>query len=708
MKTKKLKISKKDGGLKHAGGISELPIEKSDHDTEMTNVSVEEIDSKNEGTVSIVPSSNKASRRSKEGENDNDASSDRQYEKKKKKRKHNCNLDDAKFNTDITEDNTSEMHSSDINTKAVDGVVEVKKTKKLDDPNPRKKAIKNEGSENINSQEWVKDDSFVSIYPESPKKRKVASDDLPEKKERKKKKGNMSLFISPALLAGLTPDTSHPAQACKEEEEESSENQPKKKKHDKCLNSQFADAPEGKSTSCSESKTMFQSKKSSKLPTIPNSVLDNLLLKFDKIVEEDKKKQEEIEAAKNKCLYVKKKEKKCSQDSSEDENLEIARRDGPTTNKKKIIELMKETKSIERIKDELNMETDNVEYQKLKTIKFEVPWPLPTIHKIARHVSVSPTAEQRKQLEGAGIKLKLGKYTKEEDAKIKKNWQLFCQYHGWDVDNYIPFLLGSQQSRYGYIPTKKFKKFVQFISHNFEDRLMYNIYIRFKRIFGQKERRNFTPEDDEIILEYLNTSKATKPFADLANLLKRPRIAVLKRYQKLITDQLFDPERIYWDKCRTKKLFLTMLEVTGVKEFSDLKERRITGEEWKKISTRMDIPSDKIKRVWYMDFYTRVFNPKFDEDFTEIRQELIETLSENYNDWREIDWKTLAKKFDSFTSPRLYKMFTDLVRSRVPKEKLKDFKACLEHLKENSKRKKPTCRFKFIQEVLGEIDDEES
>lgn len=64
------------------------------------------------------------------------------------------------------------------------------------------------------------------------------------------------------------------------------------------------------------------------------------------------------------------------------------------------------------------------------------------------------------------------------------NLNIFFQIHGWDEENYMPFVKGSTRSKYGVLTKNKFKTFVKFISHNFEDRLMYNIYVRFQRLFS--------------------------------------------------------------------------------------------------------------------------------------------------------------------------------------------------------------------------------
>lgn len=53
---------------------------------------------------------------------------------------------------------------------------------------------------------------------------------------------------------------------------------------------------------------------------------------------------------------------------------------------------------------------------------------------------------------------------------------------------------------------------------------------------------------------------------------------------------------------------------------------------------------------------------------------IIFSLSEKYNDFREIDWKELAKQFDSYTHQRLYRIFNDLITTKVPKEDRKNFK----------------------------------
>lgn len=458
------------------------------------------------------------------------------------------------------------------------------------------------------------------------------------------------------------------------------------------------DESTAKSSISLKTNSVMELDKTTNVPSIPDSVLDNLLLKCDEIVQEDK----------DKCSQFEKLEKEFIKEMFNNERKRHQETAFGSDKKKEVIELIKDTTmSVEELKEKLDITTDYDMVDQLKCIDIELPCSLPLVHKIARQVGNAPSPEQRQALEDAGIKLKLGKFTKEEDEKIKNNWLLFCKLHRWDKDSPELFLKGSTKSTHGVLPFKTFKKFCQFISHNFEDRIMHNIYLRFQRLYSEKVN-SFTPEDDAIIMEYKNNSNTTQPFADIAVLLKRSRLSVLKRYKQLEMLKKFDSGKIEWNKYLIKQLLVNLLTVTGSKRVSDLKERRITAEEWEKIAIAMDIPVIKLTRVWQKDLYTRCLNPNYEDECRDVRNELIDLLyKKKYNDWREVDWNELAEKFHSYNGQRLYKMFHDIIRSKVPKDDHKDLRACVECLKENPPTTKRKNKFCFVSEILKELEEHE-
>lgn len=134
----------------------------------------------------------------------------------------------------------------------------------------------------------------------------------------------------------------------------------------------------------------------------------------------------------------------------------------------------------------------------------------------------------------------------------------------------------------------------------------------------------FTSEEDKIILSYVDKHKHERPYLELSNMLKRPRIALLKRYKQLQEQKVFEKEIIIWDEYRTKQLIVNLLKVTGSENLEALKDHKIAAEEWKKISKKMAIPEAKIKGAWSREIYTRVFDPDFLEKFEDNSKKLIQ------------------------------------------------------------------------------------
>ncbi|KAK9891514.1 hypothetical protein WA026_014750 [Henosepilachna vigintioctopunctata] len=374
--------------------------------------------------------------------------------------------------------------------------------------------------------------------------------------------------------------------------------------------------------------------------------------------------------------------------------------------KLKIIDLLNESKTIEDIREELEMPIITEQRKEVEGLVIETDWPIAPIHRIAYFVNSCPTAGQKRALKEAGITWKLGKYTKEEDERIMQNWANFCKVHNWNEENYQPFLKCSTKTNIGILNQLQRRKFAHYISRGFDNRLLYSVYHRFQRLFLENEANSgrFTEEDDKIILEYVNSGNSSQPFAELVDLLKRSRLALIKRYRFIEMKDKRKDERVLWNKELTEKLLANLIEVTRSVKLSELKNYNITVREWKKVSKLMNIPADKLKRAWKLSLYPRFFSQNYVTEITEVKKELVDLLYIKYNDWREVNWDEVAEQLgNKFSGPKLCKVMRDLIINKVPPKKRDNLHHALKYMRQHYQNWGVTKnRLKFVDDILEE------
>ncbi|XP_031836095.1 uncharacterized protein LOC116428505 [Nomia melanderi] len=134
------------------------------------------------------------------------------------------------------------------------------------------------------------------------------------------------------------------------------------------------------------------------------------------------------------------------------------------------------------------------------------------------------------------VSLKKGCYHPSEDKIINKNWKTFCKLHTWDPSTVQPFLL-LREGNATYIRSKKQRrKFVQFLANGLPNRTLYSVYHRFRNLFADRVQRRFLPEEDEMIINHLEHNSnldEKRKYSDLAQVLKRTRASIWRRYKLL-------------------------------------------------------------------------------------------------------------------------------------------------------------------------------
>lgn len=132
--------------------------------------------------------------------------------------------------------------------------------------------------------------------------------------------------------------------------------------------------------------------------------------------------------------------------------------------------------------------------------------------------------------------IKKGCYDSVEDKIITNNWKEFCKLHKWDSKKVEPFLLLREGNK-TYIRSKKQRrKFVQFLADGLPNRTLYSVYHRFRNLYTNRFQRRFNPEEDKMILNYLEHNAnldQKRKYADLAKVLKRTRASIWRRYELL-------------------------------------------------------------------------------------------------------------------------------------------------------------------------------
>ncbi|XP_045465121.1 MATH and LRR domain-containing protein PFE0570w-like isoform X2 [Harmonia axyridis] len=370
--------------------------------------------------------------------------------------------------------------------------------------------------------------------------------------------------------------------------------------------------------------------------------------------------------------------------------------------KEQAIKLMKQSKSIWEIQKELDIYKKDELQKKVENLVIKNPYPLSRIQEIIPITSYYVGCRQR--LSDEGITLKLGPFSEKEDEMIKTNWKDFCQQINWDENDYLPFVSGSAKSKYGVLSLKQFESFVQWISHDFENRTMNTVFDRFRSIYLFKELDNgrYDEVDDQVIEEYLKVNDSSTPFLDIGTILNRQRRSVRLRHRLLEIKKKYSNQKIHWTKSLVEKLIVTLTEETCTINLLELKDHKITSLEWLKVAERMNLPPDNIRRSWLSNLYPRFFSDVYTEHKGYIRAKLIDIVSSSYPSWKEVDWKAVSEKMgEGFPPITCRKTLHDLVRNKVPSVKKNDFKKALEHLK-NIDLEPTKDYYSFVKEIWRE------
>nr|CAH7723572.1 unnamed protein product [Callosobruchus chinensis] len=348
-----------------------------------------------------------------------------------------------------------------------------------------------------------------------------------------------------------------------------------------------------------------------------------------------------------------------------------------------------------------NGNNDSVSEDKFdpKELSLSVPFSVPPIHE---HLA---DAKQEAEAAKLGITLRKGPFTKEEDKQILDNWTYFCLHHDLKVKPEDFFDIKK-------IRTVERIKFLQFLAQGLDRRQLHRVHMRFKRMFVKKHVRTgrFTAEEDAQIIDYLKNTTSNTPFRELGDMFNRTNVSVQRRYDTLIKAK--NTGRVEWNVRSIAKLVSKLMHIKRAKDINDLKEAEITTEEWKILSQKLDyIPVERLRRAWKVTIYPRLFAES--ADLAQMKKDIIKTLYEcDINDWRLIDWKSIAEKYPGFTSQNVYHMFRQTMNHHVPKEKHEDVKECLSYLMHNviekNKFKPPYALKRFIAELSEESSASEN
>ncbi|KAJ3660268.1 hypothetical protein Zmor_004724 [Zophobas morio] len=341
---------------------------------------------------------------------------------------------------------------------------------------------------------------------------------------------------------------------------------------------------------------------------------------------------------------------------------------------------------IKKIKEEKRL--SSAEEKVLKKLHINLPWRVPPLHMVETRVAVRPNKEQKMRIEELAVEVKTGSYTKLEDVQIRANWEKFCKMHELAEDP-KPFLNLVNSDRKVTFPTNERINFVRFLAHKLDNRLLCSVYNRFRRLFQAQEIRSgrFTTQEDEKIVEYIQSSSSRTPYSDLAVLLNRTKTAIEKRAQKLVLKfNNAQTSVIKWDKKKIEEFLTNFVEVTQVEEITDLKTREVTTEEWRQMESRMKIPMVKLRNAWMHTIYSKIFT-KRKLKTSRVRKYLIRTLVERgENDLRAINWNSIQtemeKKYEGFTGQKLNTMLQSMINYHVPATKRHNLKVCLKYLEE--------------------------
>ena len=290
------------------------------------------------------------------------------------------------------------------------------------------------------------------------------------------------------------------------------------------------------------------------------------------------------------------------------------------------------------------------------------------VNKIAldRNHAIVSTNNSRK-IEGNELKrffdptIKILKFSPSDDAIIVQNWNNLINRELNLVEDiavkeifetvYEEEDIGLKRNVIGY-----------YLSQGLQDiRLATDVFHR-ARIIKCIRRQEYTPDEDDIILEFVK--QEGRKFARLGNLLKRTRGSVRNRYDMLVqTGNSKDGVPYTVDDAA-----IIMTEVFANNK-NVLSDRKVKKEVWVKIGKKIQRSPRKIRQQWRVrlePILRRYFADNLNTDMKEI---LINHMVEhNMMHAQDVEWKKLAQlpKFSGCTESFLQSLHGNL-KSRTNK-----------------------------------------
>ncbi|XP_050423271.1 putative leucine-rich repeat-containing protein DDB_G0290503 [Adelges cooleyi] len=305
------------------------------------------------------------------------------------------------------------------------------------------------------------------------------------------------------------------------------------------------------------------------------------------------------------------------------------------------------------------------------------------IHYIETSISHSATKEQMMVVKRLDPSVKKGAFSKEEDDIIRYNWSQFQQE--FNIKNRQQFIANGFEMA---LARKQRFNFFRYLSQGLPHRLLYSVFTRFNKLFGDTEDRlDFAEEEDKLITKVHKCNAIREKLSFLSVFLKRSTIQLCKRWGalKLIP---FRAERVDWTEDLRQKLFTNILLVTKTKNWRDLRKRTIVADEWKKIVKGLP-PHVTFQRAigfWNFKLKNMLFTNTY-LYYCTLRLTVLEYLLElNPKKWTDINWPKLTKTlYPDLSRDFVHTLFHGWFKKRVPKELQMDTHKTLMYISENLK-----------------------
>lgn len=355
----------------------------------------------------------------------------------------------------------------------------------------------------------------------------------------------------------------------------------------------------------------------------------------------------------------------------------------------------------ELTKNALPSELTKNALQELYNMKVTLMHEVPKQHTVEHTAGTKPlTKLQKKKFLSYGP-IKSGAYTPKEDDAIRNNWERFCETHNWNPNCVRPFMKLKEDNRFYIKSAKERRKFIQFLANGLPWRTLYSVYRRFKHLYGHYDisfKRYSTAEDNKI-LTYVRRTKKGNVFVKLSEILRRPKSAIWKRYQRIklnMKNKGLKKKKVEWTLENIGKFIKTFMDVTLSESVEDLKDAAIPKAVWTKIEKKLSIESRAMELFWGGQLHMQLFCPE-PIYMNDIRIKLIEYMyGKGISSTREISWRNVAKYFDGFTTVFLCRTFLYLVHEAINKLHTKHFPDIIEYLYSNKIRhiiNEPTDKF---------------